>query len=95
MNSATRFARFSSLDLLLVIALLKCSFPALLSAQTTISGVNWFPIGPADVSNGQTYGGGRVNVSGRATVIAVNQKNPNDIWLGTASAATRPTAWVC
>lgn len=55
-----------------------------LSAQT-ISGTNWFPIGPADLSNGQTYGDGRVNVAGRATVIAVNPSNTNDIWLGTAT----------
>ncbi len=58
--------------------------PSRLAAQT-ITGINWFPIGPADVSNGQTYGSGRVNVSGRATVISVNPKNPNDVWLGTAS----------
>ena len=55
-----------------------------LSAQT-INGINWFPIGPADLSNGQTYDDGRVNVSGRATVIAVNPTNPDDIWLGTAT----------
>ena len=53
--------------------------------QTLINGTNWFPIGPADVSNGQTYGSGRVNVSGRATAIAVNPMNPNDVWLGTAA----------
>jgi len=53
--------------------------------QNPIQGTNWFPIGPADLSNGQTYGNGRVNVSGRATVIAVNPSNPNDVWLGTAT----------
>ena len=57
----------------------------MLMAQTPISGINWFPIGPADVSNGQTYGTGRPNVSGRATVITVNPKNPSDVWLGTAT----------
>jgi photosystem II stability/assembly factor-like uncharacterized protein len=51
----------------------------------TITGVNWFPIGPADLSNGQTYGDGRVNVSGRASVIASNPANPSEVWLGTAT----------
>ena len=50
-----------------------------------IQGTNWFPIGPADFSSGQTYGDGRVNASGRATVIAVNPSNRNDVWLGTAT----------
>src|SRR5215472_5980397 len=56
-----------------------------LNAQSKIKGINWFPIGPADINGGQTYGGSRVNVSGRATVIAVNNMNPNDVWLGTAN----------
>ena len=58
--------------------------PGLLVGQSIIKGINWFPIGPADVSNGQTNGFGRVNTSGRATVIAVNPQNPNELWLGTA-----------
>jgi len=53
--------------------------------QNPIQGTNWFPIGPADLSAGQTYSDGRVNVSGRATVIAANPSNPNDVWLGTAT----------
>jgi hypothetical protein len=56
-----------------------------LLAQSKIQGINWFPIGPADINGGQTYGGGRVNVSGRATSIAVNPFNPKDVWLGTAN----------
>src|SRR6266567_7188511 len=56
-----------------------------------IGGINWFPIGPADISGGQTYGNGRVNVSGRATAIAVNPKNINDIWLGTANGGVSHT----
>ena len=55
------------------------------AAIAQIGGINWFPIGPADISGGQTYGNGRVNVSGRASAIAVNPKNINDIWLGTAN----------
>jgi hypothetical protein len=42
------------------------------------------------VINGQTLastlsGGVRMDVSGRATVIAVNPSNPDDVWLGTAN----------
>ncbi len=59
--------------------------PKMLTAQSIIKGINWFPIGPADISNGQTYGDSRVNVSGRATVIAVNPTNANELWVGTAS----------
>ena len=58
---------------------------ACLHAQSKIKGINWFPIGPADINGGQTYGVGRVNVSGRATVIAANPFNPDDVWLGTAN----------
>jgi len=75
--------RFSSLQI--VVLLLVCLAPGRVRAQSPISGINWFPIGPADLSNGQTYGDGRVNVSGRASVIAVNPSNPNDVWLGTAT----------
>ena len=55
-----------------------------IGASGQINGTNWFPIGPADISDGQTYGSGRVNVSGRASAIAVNPMNPNDVWLGTS-----------
>lgn len=65
--------------------LLICLVPLQLKSQSIITGINWFPIGPADLSNGQTYGDGRVNVSGRASVIAANPANSNDVWLGTAA----------
>src|SRR5216683_5087075 len=65
--------------------LLVCVIPVMIKGQSPIQGINWFPIGPADLSNGQTYGDGRVNVSGRASIIAVNPSNPNDVWLGTAT----------
>ena len=79
-----RIHRMYNLLLLIAFSTL-CLITRTLCGQTTISGINWFPIGPADISNGQTYGSGRVSVSGRATAIAVNPKNPNDVWLGTAS----------
>ena len=61
-----------------------CAFAPALAAQSVIKGINWFPIGPADYQNGQTNSDSRVHASGRATVIAVNPKNANDVWLGTA-----------
>lgn len=56
-----------------------------LCGQSVILGSSWFPIGPAPIVGGQTYGGGRVDVAGRSTVIAVNPTNPDDVWLGTAA----------
>ena len=64
---------------------LVCLISTVLSAQSVITGTNWFPIGPADVTNGQTYGTSRVNTSGRASVITVNPQNPDDVWLGSAT----------
>ena len=61
-----------------------CMAPSILMGQSVIQGINWFPIGPADYADGQTYGDSRVHASGRASVIAVNPANPNDVWLGTA-----------
>ena len=78
-----RFLFFSGVRVLIL--LIACLTPARLKSQAIITGTNWFPIGPADVSNGQTYGDGRVNASGRATVIAANPANSNDVWLGTAT----------
>jgi photosystem II stability/assembly factor-like uncharacterized protein len=64
--------------------LVLCMAPVALAGQSVIKGINWFPIGPADYQDGQTYGDSRVHASGRATIIAVNPANPNDVWLGTA-----------
>ena len=71
--------------LLWSILLISWLIPISAYGQSPIQGTNWFPIGPADLSNGQTYGDARVNVSGRASVIAVNPTNANDVWLGTAT----------
>src|SRR5262245_41976136 len=56
-----------------------------LEPQSVIKGIDWFPIGPAPITGGQTYGSGRVDVSGRSSAIAVNPMNANDVWLGTAA----------
>src|SRR5450631_1365561 len=61
-----------------------CMAPSMLRSQSVIQGINWFPIGPADYQNGQTNDDSRVHSAGRATIIAVNPSNPNDVWLGTA-----------
>ena len=49
-------------------------------APAAIQGINWFPIGPSPIVNSD-FGG---VVSGRATAVAVNPSNVNDVWLGTA-----------
>src|SRR5262249_54359972 len=43
-----------------------------------IEGINWFPMGPAPIN------GFFDASSGRASAIAVNPVNPDDIWLGAA-----------
>ena len=54
-----------------------------IAEEPPIDGGSWLPIGPAPgqfVSYRKAYGA----VSGRASAVAVNPKNPNDVWLGTA-----------
>lgn len=45
---------------------------------------NWTPMGPLAVPNGQTYGGARVLISGRVTVIAPHLTDANTIFIGTS-----------
>jgi hypothetical protein len=49
-------------------------------AASVIRGTTWFPIGPAPIDPG--IGG---TASGRASVLAVNPDNPDEVWLGAAS----------
>ena len=49
-------------------------------AASEIAGDTWFPIGPAPIDG--FFAGG---ASGRASAIAVNPANPDEIWLGTAA----------
>lgn len=60
----------------LCLPLFACVFPA----QAAIEGTTWFPLGPAPI-DGFFRGG----VSGRATAIAANPDNPDEIWVGTAA----------
>jgi hypothetical protein len=50
------------------------------SAKAVINGTNFFPIGPAPIRG--FFGGG---VTGRASSMAINPMNPDDIWVGAAS----------
>jgi photosystem II stability/assembly factor-like uncharacterized protein len=54
------------------------------TAPISGSGPNWVPVGPAAVPLGQTYGGSRVNISGRVTVIVPHPTDSNTIYLGGA-----------
>ncbi len=60
----------------LLIAALLAVAPGAVRAQTS----QWYPIGPAPI-NGLFSGG----VSGRASAIAVNPDNGQQVWLGTAA----------
>ena len=72
---------------ILFTGLYTCSFFLTISFLSNAQqGEQWFPIGPAPVQDGQTYiTNSRVDVSGRATVIAVNPENPADVWMGSAN----------
>ncbi len=45
----------------------------------------WRSLGPLTIPNGQTYGVGRVNVSGRVAAIAVDPSNPAHVLVGAAN----------
>ena len=45
---------------------------------------NWTQLGPTAIPKGQTYGGGRVLVTGRVTAIAIDPTNRDRVYLGTA-----------
>lgn len=51
----------------------------------TATGPQWRSIGPWTVINGQTYGGNRVNVSGRVSALAVDPRNPAHVLAGAAN----------
>lgn len=57
------------------------------AAHATIEGDTWLPIGPAPLAPGQapTCGHCGIDSSGRASALAVNPSDPDDIWLGTSN----------
>ena len=53
-------------------------------AGSTINGTTWFPVGPAPVTQGQTYTNGvRLDIGGRAGRIAINPSNNQEMFLAT------------
>src|SRR5262245_9903196 len=54
------------------------------AAPVDAARTNWTPMGPLAVPNGQTYGGGRVLISGRVTAIAPHPTDGNTIYIGTS-----------
>ncbi len=62
------------------------AIPSTSDAQSKITGTTWYPIGPAPIVNAQTYPDqGRIDATGRASVLAVNPQNPDDVYLGSAT----------
>jgi hypothetical protein len=51
----------------------------------TATGPQWRSAGPWTVTNGQTYGSSRVNVSGRVSALAVDPGNPAHVLAGAAN----------
>ena len=51
----------------------------------TTTGPQWRSVGPWTVTNGQTYGSSRVNVSGRVSALAVDPGNPAHVLAGAAN----------
>src|SRR4051812_7708103 len=51
----------------------------------TAGGPQWRSAGPWTVTNGQTYGSSRVNVSGRVSALAVDPGNPAHVLAGAAN----------
>jgi len=56
-----------------------------MAAAPSGTGPTWMCLGPLTVSNGQTYGASRVNVSGRVSAIAVDPNNPAHVLAGGAN----------
>lgn len=60
-------------------------------AGSTVNGATWFPVGPAPVTQGQAYGGGRLDVAGRAGRIAINPQNNQEMFLATPNGGVWQT----
>lgn len=51
----------------------------------TGTGPRWRSLGPRTITNGQTYGASRVNVSGRISSVVVDPSNRNHVLIGAAN----------
>ena len=49
-----------------------------------IDKANWVEVGPIAITNGQTYGGADVIITGRVTAICPHPSDPNTIYLGSS-----------
>ncbi|HKV37359.1 MAG TPA: hypothetical protein VJP89_23650 [Pyrinomonadaceae bacterium] len=56
-----------------------------LMGPPTATGPQWRSLGPWTIPNGQTYGGSRINVSGRVATAAVDPSNPLHVLCGSAA----------
>ncbi|GAA1444822.1 WD40/YVTN/BNR-like repeat-containing protein [Leifsonia poae] len=65
---------------------------ALLLGPPTRTGPQWRPLGPATITNGQTYGASRINVSGRASALAVDPARPDHVLVGAANGGVWETS---
>jgi photosystem II stability/assembly factor-like uncharacterized protein len=52
----------------------------------------WHSLGPTVITNGQTYGASRVNVSGRVSAIALDPDDPNHLLAGAANGGVWDSA---
>jgi hypothetical protein len=55
-----------------------------LMGPPTSTGPQWRSLGPATITNGQTYGASRVNVSGRVSALAIDPNNATHVLAGAA-----------
>ncbi len=62
----------------------KGASPPIETTRRTGSGPHWQLIGPRLVPEGQTYGSGRADVSGRVSSIAIDPSDPSHILCGSA-----------
>ena len=55
-----------------------------LMGPPTSTGPQWRSLGPTTITNGQTYGASRVNVSGRVSALAIDPSNATHVLAGAA-----------
>ena len=60
-------------------------------APMAVSPPTWRLVGPTKIPNGQTYGSGRADVSGRVSSVAVDPSNANHILCGSAAGGVWET----
>ncbi len=82
------------LGVVLAILLVSAALTLPANAGSSVTGTHWFSIGPAPAPG--LFPGG---AGGRATAIAVNPMNQDDVWIGTAGGGvwhfnTVTSAWV-